>query len=358
MNFNIENIIRENIKKLAPYTTARHEYVGNAEVYLDANENAFDSPVQFNFQNAKVAFNRYPDPLQKKLKEKLSTIKGVPSQNIFIGNGSDEAIDVLIRLFAEPATDNIIICSPTYGMYKVCADINAVEIRDVPLNTIFQLDIDGIKKACDNNTKLIFICSPNNPTGNSMNKIDIENIISQFNVVVVIDEAYINYSLQPSYIKELLNYPNLVILQTLSKAWGLAALRVGMAYASEAIINYMNKVKYPYNINEATQQLALQALNNIEQINDWTKQTIAQRDAVAEFLLTNKLCITVHNSDANFLLVEFNEAKKLYNYLCSKGIIVRDRSNVKEIENCLRITIGTPIENKNLLNEIFYFYKN
>jgi histidinol-phosphate aminotransferase len=242
-------------------------------------------------------------------------------------------------------------------MYKVCADINNVNVREVPLNKSFQLDIKGIQMAIEENTKIIFICSPNNPTGNSMNQSDIELILNNFKGIVILDEAYINYSTQPSMIKALLTYSNLVILQTLSKAWGLAGLRLGMAFASEAIINYMNKVKYPYNINEATQLLALQALQNVQQVNAWTKETIAQRDAVADFLLTNNLCVTVHQSDANFLLVQFNDAHSLYNYLCQKGIIVRDRSAVSLIKNCLRITIGTSKENKILLTEILSFYK-
>jgi histidinol-phosphate aminotransferase len=358
MTFDIENIVRKNIKDLAPYTTARHEFTGEAEIFLDANENAFGSPIPLSIgEGSGVRYNRYPDPQQINVKEKLSAIKGIPTQNIFLGNGSDEAIDVLFRIVCEPSKDNIIINTPTYGMYKVCADINNVVVREVPLNKFFQLDMDGIKMAIDNNTKIIFICSPNNPTGNSIVKNDIEKILKEFNGIVVIDEAYINYSTQPSLVKALLDYPNLVILQTLSKAWGLAGLRLGMAYASQAIINYMNKVKYPYNINEATQVLALQALQNVEQVNTWTKETIAQRDAVAHFLLTNNLCEIVHQSDANFLLVQFNDAHTLYNYLCQKGIIVRDRSNVSLIKSCLRITIGTANENKTLLTEILSFYK-
>jgi histidinol-phosphate aminotransferase len=372
--FDIENIIRKNIKELAPYTTARHEFVGEAEVYLDANENAFGSPTPLSNNNLtnsllqldklpeglmrleKMGLNRYPDPLQQKVKEKLSAIKGVPTQNIFLGNGSDEAIDVLLRIFCEPRLDNIIICPPTYGMYKVCANINDIQIREVPLTKNFQLDVEGIAMATDVNTKMIFICSPNNPTGNSMARADVESILKTFTGIVVIDEAYINYSTQKTFVTALTEYANLVIMQTLSKAWGLAGLRVGMAFASETLINYMNNVKYPYNINEAAQQITLQALENINQINTWTINTIKERDNLAKKLLQNNLCENINNSDANFILVKFNNANALYQYLCSKGIIVRDRSNVKLIENCLRITIGTSAENEILFNQIQQFY--
>ncbi len=358
MNFDIENIVRKNIKELAPYTTARHEYVGEAEVYLDANENAFGTPVPLNLAGGlAVQFNRYPDPMQDKLKLKISSIKGLPTQNIFIGNGSDEAIDVLLRIFCEPRFDNIIICPPTYGMYKVCANINDIQIKEVPLNENFQLDIAGIAAATNAHTKMIFICSPNNPTGNSMDRANVETILNTFSGIVVIDEAYINYSKQKTFVSALTEHTNLVIMQTLSKAWGLAGLRVGMAFASAALINYMNKVKYPYNINGAAQQLALQALDNINQINTWTVNAIQERDALVLKLLENKLCENLYNSDANFILVQFKNAKALYQYLCSKAIIVRDRSNVQNIENCLRITIGTAAENEQLFIQIQNFYK-
>jgi histidinol-phosphate aminotransferase len=352
---NIENLVRQNIKNLAPYTTARHEFKGEAEVYLDANENAFGSPIATN-EGLGMALNRYPDPLQLKVKEKLSLIKGVPVKNIFLGNGSDEAIDVLLRIFCEPRIDNIIICPPTYGMYKVSASINDVTIKEVALTSAFQLDLNGIETAIDANTKLIFICSPNNPTGNSINAMDIEIILNNFNGIVVIDEAYINYSKQKTFINALTEYPNLVIMQTLSKAWGLAGLRLGMAFAGDVIMQYMNNVKYPYNINESAQQLALQALENIAQVNDWTKKTISERNLLEQNLVENNLCEKVHPSDANFILVQFKDAKKLYDTLCENGIIVRDRSKVILCDNCLRITIGTKNENEKLLTEIKKYY--
>ncbi len=350
---NIENLVRQNIKNLAPYTTARHEFKGDAEVFLDANENAFGSPIHFpTGEGLEMGLNRYPDPLQIKVKEKLSLIKGVPVKNIFLGNGSDEAIDVLLRIFCEPRIDNIIICPPTYGMYKVCANINDVALKEIPLTNTYQLDLDGIEAAIDEHTKLIFICSPNNPTGNSISIMDIEIILNNFNGIVVIDEAYINYSKQKSFITALTEYPNLVVMQTLSKAWGLAGLRLGMAFAGDIIMQYMNNVKYPYNINESAQQLALKALDNINQINDWTKQTIIERTELEKNLVDNNLCEKVYPSDANFILVAFRDAKKLYDALCEEGIIVRDRSKVLLCDNCLRITIGTSIENERLLSAI------
>src|SRR3954468_6655281 len=269
--YNINSILRENIKNLTPYSSARDEYQGEASVFLDANENAFGSPLE-------QQYNRYPDPLQYAVKMRLSEIKGVPIRNIFLGNGSDEAIDILFRSFCNPGVDNVILVPPTYGMYEVSANINDVQTKKVSLTEDFQLNMEGIAEAIDKNTKLIFICSPNNPTGNSINRDDIETLLANFNGIVVIDEAYINYSRQKTFIQELTEYTNLVVLQTLSKAWGLAGLRLGMAFASEEIIEVMNRVKPPYNINEATQQLVLQALQNIEQVNDWIKETLLQRD--------------------------------------------------------------------------------
>src|SRR6201991_3053118 len=269
--FSVNNILRENIKQLVPYSSARDEFQGEASVYLDANENAFGSPLT-------EQYHRYPDPLQYKVKKRLSEIKGVPVRNIFLGNGSDEAIDILFRSFCNPGVDNVILVPPTYGMYEVSANINDVETRKVPLTPDFQLNLEGIAEAIDEQTKLIFICSPNNPTGNSINRADVETLLANFNGLVIVDEAYINFSRQKTFIQELTEYANLVVLQTLSKAWGLAGLRVGMAFASEEIIEVMNKVKPPYNINEASQQLALKALQNIEQVNSWIKETLAQRD--------------------------------------------------------------------------------
>ncbi len=345
MEFNLDNLVRENIKKMTAYSSARHEYSGTANIFLDANENSFGSPLAENY-------NRYPDPLQLKLKEKISSIKGVPFQNIFLGNGSDEAIDLLFRIFCEPGKDNVIIFPPTYGMYEVCAEMNNVAVKKVSLIENFQLDLSAIEKAINATTKLIFVCSPNNPTGNSINRTDIEVILNNFDGLVVIDEAYINYAKQKTFIPELTEYPNLVILQTLSKAWGLAGLRLGMAFAGQPIIDYLNKVKYPYNINTATQNLAIEALSNISSINNWTKTTVEQKDWLKEELLELEFVQTVYPSDANFILVKMIEAKKVYNYLSAKGIIVRDRSNVILCDDCLRITIGTPDENKQLVEAL------
>ncbi|HET6768873.1 MAG TPA: histidinol-phosphate transaminase, partial [Chitinophagaceae bacterium] len=271
MNFNLNSLVRENIKKMTPYSSARHEFSGNAAVFLDANENSFGSPLPDNF-------NRYPDPLQLSVKERLSKIKGVPVQNIFLGNGSDEAIDLFYRIFCEPGRDNAMIFPPTYGMYEVCAEMNDVRVKKANLTKDFQLDIDAIEAAIDPFTKLIFICSPNNPTGNSIDRADVEIILNNFDGIVIIDEAYINYSKQKSFIPELTEYPNLVVMQTLSKAWGLAGLRLGMAFASQPIIELMNKVKYPYNINTATQLLALEALDNIGWVNEHIATTVTERE--------------------------------------------------------------------------------
>jgi histidinol-phosphate aminotransferase len=343
--FNINNILRENIKNLTPYSSARDEFQGEASVYLDANENAFGSPLEQNY-------NRYPDPLQYEVKKRLSEIKGVPPRNIFLGNGSDEAIDILFRSFCNPGVDSVIIVPPTYGMYEVSANINDIKLKRVPLTEDFQLNMEGIAEAIDEHTKLIFICSPNNPTGNSMNRDDVETLLANFGGLVVVDEAYINFSRQKTFIQELTEYANLVVLQTLSKAWGLAGLRVGMAFASEEIIEVMNKVKPPYNINEASQQLALKALQNIEQINSWIKETLAQRDKLVLELKEHDFVLDIYPSDANFILVKTTDARSIYNYLVQQGIIVRDRSKVDLCEGCLRITVGTPNENNTLLQTL------
>lgn len=347
--FDINNILRENIKNLTPYSSARDEFQGEASVYLDANENAFGSPLDQNY-------NRYPDPLQFEVKKRLSEIKGVPPRNIFLGNGSDEAIDILVRAFCNPGVDNLILVPPTYGMYEVSANINDIHIKKVPLTEEFQLNLEAIAEAIDDRTKLIFVCSPNNPTGNSMNRDDVQTLLANFNGIVVVDEAYINFSRQKTFIQELTEHANLVVLQTLSKAWGLAGLRVGMAFASEEIIEVMNKVKPPYNINDASQQLALKALQNVDQINNWIKETLAQRDKLVLELKDYEFVIDIYPSDANFILVKTTDAKGIYNFLVQKGIIVRDRSKVTLCEGCLRITVGTPNEN-NILLEALKNYK-
>jgi histidinol-phosphate aminotransferase len=344
----INNLQRENIKNLRPYSTARDEYKGQAQVFLDANENSFGSPLDTNY-------NRYPDPLQLDLKEAISKVKGVPIENTFLGNGSDEAIDLLFRAFCEPGKDNVIILPPTYGMYEVSANINNVEARKISLLPSFQMDLEGIAEAIDSNTKIIFICSPNNPTGNSIVRTDIETILANFEGLVVIDEAYINFSKQRSLIAELTEYSNLVILQTFSKAWGLAALRLGMAFAGRPVIDILNKVKPPYNINQATQDLALKALENIEQVNEWIKITVAGREQLNASLANLEIVKQVYPSDANFILAEVTDATSIYNYLVDQGIIVRDRSKVTLCEGCLRITVGTAAENEMLVNALKSF---
>ena len=363
----INNLQRENIKNLKPYSTARDEYKGQASVFLDANENAFGSP--FSNEDSQEAgleggqtksstrknYNRYPDPLQLDLKEAISKIKGVPIENTFLGNGSDEAIDLLFRSFCEPRKDNVIILPPTYGMYEVSANINDVEIRKVNLLPNFQLNLEGIAEAIDENTKLIFICSPNNPTGNSIIRTDIETVLANFQGLVVIDEAYINYAKQRTFIQELTEYPNLVVMQTFSKAWGLAALRLGMAFAARPVIDILNKVKAPYNVNQATQDIALEALKNIEQVNEWIKITVAEREQLSEQLLALPMVKKVYPSDANFILVQVEDALGTYNSLVDLGIIIRDRSKVTLCEGCLRITIGTEEENIRLLDALKSF---
>lgn len=345
MSFDLNNIIRENIKKLVPYSSARDEFKGEASVYIDANENSLGSPLR-------KWYNRYPDPLQKQVKNKLSEVKGVPADHIFIGNGSDECIDVLIRAFCDPGKDNIIICPPTYGMYEVSANINDVAIKKVPLTPAFQLDLPAIEEAVDDHTKMIFICSPNNPTGNSLERDDIEVLLNNYFGLVVIDEAYINFSRFRSFTQELEDYPNLVVLQTLSKAWGLAALRVGIAFASVPIIEVMNKVKPPYNINQASQDLVLQALEEVGQVNDMIKEIVSQRGELEKLLPTLAVVKKVYPSDANFLLVQVTDANAIYNYLLQEGIVVRNRSSVTLCEGCLRITVGTAAENEALVKAL------
>ena len=341
--FNLNNLIRDNIKTLKPYSSARHEFTGKASVFLDANENPYGSPLP-------DKFNRYPDPLQWQLKFQIAGIKGVPAENIFIGNGSDEVIDLAFRIFCTPAKDNVIICPPTYGMYEVSGNINDVEIKKINLTNDFQLDVEGVMNAIDTNTKLIFICSPNNPTANNMRRVDIEIILNNFSGIVIIDEAYINYSKQKTFIQELTEYPNLVVMQTLSKAWGLAALRLGLCYASMDIIDLFNKVKPPYNINDASQLLALEALQNADLVNEWITASVQQKEVVIKELSAFNFVEKIYPSDANFFLMKVKDASKLYDYLVENEIVVRNRSRDPGCENCLRITIGTPEENQQLLH--------
>ncbi len=341
--FNLDSITRTNIKKLTPYSSARDEFSGEAKVFLDANENSLGSPLI-------KWYNRYPDPHQHLIKQKLSAIKGIASEHIFLGNGSDECIDLLFRCFCEPGKDNVIICPPTYGMYEVSANINDVEVRKATLLGDFQLDLIHLENLVDERTKLIWLCSPNNPTGNSLNRADIETVLNNFNGIVVVDEAYINFAKQKSLVQELEEYPNLVVMQTLSKAWGLAGLRLGMAFASTAIIELMNKVKPPYNIGQATQELVLQALEEVGQVNDMIKILVDMRSALAGVFESMPTVEKVYPSDANFILVKIKDARKVYEFLLTKGIVLRDRSNVKLCEDCLRITVGTEQENTVLID--------
>lgn len=347
-SFNINDLVRENVKRLTPYSSARDEFSGEASVFLDANENSLGSP-------SLKWYNRYPDPHQSKIKEKLSKIKGVAASNIFIGNGSDECIDLLYRGFCNPGKDNIIICPPTYGMYQVSAEINDVEIRKAPLLPDFQLDLVHLENLIDDFTKIIWICSPNNPSANSLHREDIEMVLNNFPGLVVIDEAYINFSRHRSFVQELQDYPNLVVLQTLSKAWGLAGLRVGMAFASETIINVFNKIKPPYNIGQATQDIVLKALDNVEEVNEMIRLLVAEREVLVQKLSALKVVEHIYPSDANFLLVRIQDARKAYDFLLSKGIVVRDRSNVQLCDGCLRITVGTPEENAKLVQNLAIF---
>lgn len=345
MRFDLHKLTRPNIQKLVPYSSARDEFSGDAKVFLDANENSLGSPLP-------KWYNRYPDPHQQQVKAALSQIKGIDAKHIFLGNGSDECIDILFRCFCEPGKDNVVICPPTYGMYEVSANINNVELRKAPLLPDFQLNLAHLEQLTDSNTKIIWLCSPNNPTGNALNRTDIETVLNNFNGIVVIDEAYINFSRQKTFVQELTEYPNLVVLQTLSKAWGLAALRLGMAFASEEIIEVMNKVKPPYNINQATQDLVLKALEEVGQVNDMIKELVAMREALKEVFEQMPTVETVYPSDANFLLVKIAEARKVYEFLLTKGIVLRDRSNVQLCEDCLRITIGTEKENTILVDAL------
>jgi histidinol-phosphate aminotransferase len=343
--FDLDNITRENIKTLVPYSSARDEFNGEAKVFLDANENSLGSPLM-------KWYNRYPDPHQVKLKEVISTVKAVDPSKLFLGNGSDECIDLLYRCFCNPGKDNVIICPPTYGMYEVSANINDVEVRKAPLLENFQLDLVHMETLVDENTKLIWICSPNNPTGNSMDRGDIEAVLNNFNGIVMVDEAYINFSRHKSFTADLDDYPNLVVLQTFSKAWGLAGLRLGMAFASAQIIDTLNKVKPPYNINQSTQDLAMKALEDVGQVNDMIKELVQMRVALKAVFEKIPFIEKVYPSDANFLLVKMNDARQVYDFLLSRGIVVRDRSNVKLCDNCLRITIGTEEENTNLVDAL------
>jgi histidinol-phosphate aminotransferase len=337
----LKELVRENIWKLKPYSCARDEFKGEAKAYLDANENPFNT-----------LYNRYPDPLQWAVKEKIAELKYVKPSQIMLGVGSDEPIDLIFRVFCEPKTDNVVAINPTYGMYGVCADINNVEYRQVNLEADYSLNADKVLAAVDNKTKVIFLCSPNNPTGNLLNTNEVEKILKGFDGIVVIDEAYIDFSDKASWLTKLNKYPQMVILQTFSKAWGLAAARCGMAFASEEIISFFNKVKYPYNINILTQKLILEKLEQVEIKNNWVKEILSQRAFMIEELKQLSIVEHIYPSDANFILVKVDDANLRYKQLVEKGIIVRNRNSVTLCENCLRITIGTAQDNKELLNAL------
>ena len=335
----LEQLTRPNIWSLAPYSSARNEYAGReARVFLDANENPYNAP-----------FNRYPDPLQLELKAAISKVKGVPAECIFLGNGSDEAIDLPYRCFCEPGVDNVVAIEPTYGMYKVCADINNVEYRTVLLDEQYQTTADKLLAATDAHTKIIWLCTPNNPTGNCLVREEVIKVIEQFEGLVIVDEAYSDFSSQKTLRSELAKYPNMIVLNTMSKAWGCAAIRLGMAFASQDIINIFNKVKYPYNVNQLTQQQALEALKDPYEVDQWVKVLLQERSRMIEAFRELPICEKVYPTDANFFLAKMTDATKIYNYLVDHAIIVRNRHRVQLCQNCLRITIGTKTENNELV---------
>ena len=341
----LQELTRPNIWKLKPYSSARDEYKGvEASVFLDANENPYNGP-----------HNRYPDPMQWEVKNTLARIKKVDPRQIFLGNGSDEAIDLVFRAFCQPGQDNVVAIDPTYGMYQVCADINDVEYRKVQLNENFQFTADKLLAATDMHTKLIFLCTPNNPTGNDLSRQEIEKVLNSFDGLVVVDEAYNDFSEAPSLLTDLDRYPNLIVLQTFSKAWGCAAIRLGMAFASTDIISIFSKIKYPYNVNQLTQKQALEMLHRHYEIDRWVKILKEERGYLeSEFA---RLPCTVHifPSNANFFLVRVTDAMKIYNYLVGEGIIVRNRHTVSLCGNCLRVTVGTRVENDKLLDALRHY---
>ena len=338
----LEQLVRPNIWRLAPYSSARDEYSGKeAHVFLDANENPYNGP-----------YNRYPDPLQRELKGMLKKVKGIPEENIFLGNGSDEAIDLAYRVFCNPGRDNVVAIAPTYGMYQVCADINDIEYRTVLLDENFDFKAADLLAACDEHTKIIWLCSPNNPTGNSLNRDEILKVVEGFEGIVIVDEAYIDFAQQLSMRQELPTHPNLIILQTMSKAWGSAAIRLGMAFASKEIIAIYNKVKYPYNVNQLTQEQALEMLKDPFEVDKWVKILMSERSRLMQAFLELPICEKIYKTDANFFLAKMTDANAIYNYLVDKGVIVRNRNKVQLCQNCLRITIGNRTENNELLSAL------
>lgn len=346
MSFDLKSLVRKHILNVKPYSSARDEYEGSEGTFLDANENTIGSTTSTGL------YNRYPDPLQWEVKNEISKLKNIPSKQIFLGNGSDEPIDLLIRAFCEPYQDNILQMPPTYGMYQVSADINVINVIDVRLSDDFQLDAEKVLKEVNSNTKIIFICSPNNPTGNNLDRNEITKIIKSFSGLVVVDEAYIDFSEQASFIQDIANNPNLIVLQTFSKAWGLANLRLGMAFASEEVISVMNRIKPPYNINGVTQQLALDALKNVALKNKMVNDINLERQKLIKAFAEFSFVLKVYPSDTNFILVKTTDAVGIYKQLVDKKIIVRNRNSVMLCEGCLRITIGTKEENELVLKAL------
>jgi histidinol-phosphate aminotransferase len=344
---NIEKLIRPHLKSLIPYSSAREEYKGEEGIFLDANENSFGSTAGNNY-------NRYPDPYQQKIKRLLASIKKIPADSIFLGNGSDEIIDLVIRLFCIPGIDQIVITPPTYGMYEVSAEINEAGIIRVPLTGNYQLNTLEILRHAKRKPKILFLCTPNNPTGNSLRKPDVLKLIKEFSGIILIDEAYADFS-RTSYLNQIRKHPNLIVMQTFSKAWGMAGLRLGVAYAGSNIVSYLNKIKPPYNVNQATQILAEKAILNKAKKEIFVKKIIGERKRLENELRKLKIVEKVNASDANFLLVKFRDSGKVFNYLVKNAIIVRDRSNVKQCGNSLRITIGTPGENNILTASLTEF---
>ncbi len=336
----IEHLVRKNILALKPYSCARDEFKGRpAHVFLDANESAHNAP-----------YNRYPDPLQEQLKERISAIKGVSAQSIFLGNGSDEAIDLVYRIFCEPGVDNVVAIEPTYGMYGVCADINNVEYRTVPLSAVdYAMSADALLQACDEHTKVIWICTPNNPTGNDMDRRELQRVLTEFNGIVVVDEAYGDFSDMQPVRNYLQHFPRMIVLNTFSKAWASASIRLGMAFASPEIIDFFNKVKYPYNVNLLTQQAATELLKNMDRLERWTNEVKHERAHMMPCLAELSMVKQVYPSAANFLLVKVTDADAIYKYLIERGIVVRNRNRVALCQGGLRITIGTKDENNELL---------
>lgn len=335
----LKQLIRPNIWSLTPYSSARSEYISNDNsILLDANENPYNN-----------ATNRYPDPLQKKLKQELSVIKGITPEQIFLGNGSDEAIDLSYRIFCNPGRDNVVSIWPSYGMYKTCADINQIEFRPVELNEHFDVEADKVLKAVGPDTKLIFLCSPNNPSGNCLNENEVEKIIHKFNGIVILDEAYSDFTLKQTFRERLNEFPNLIVYNTMSKAWGCAGIRLGMAFAQKEIIDIFNKVKYPYNVNVLTQQKALDMTNRLSDVEKWIKLILEEREALMDSIAELPICEEIYPTDANFFLVKMPKAEIIYQYLVNSGVIVRDRTKMTLCRDCLRITVGSPVENNALL---------